>query len=765
MSFSSAISRTTTPAHKKLVRRQATLTAAAALIMGLALACSLIYVDVKDERESIDTLASQLLNAVYQSAAQAAYQLDGIGAQKIIDGLAEVDHVQKVVIIDDFGLILGRTVKRSDPESPGLISRLAFPEPLIYSVTLTAAGRQQVGRLEITMDRAHLVEHIVEHSPKSIVGLPGGDDCPVGRVHHPFLPHRDSALAENRGRAVGSGPGTAGFEIIGPSPDHEDDELGLIVRNINLLLEGFSESQERHREAELKVLESEKRHRQLFENAPVGIITVGENGQIMDVNPRLVELLGSPSAEATRSINMFSFPPLVEAGISANFQECLRTGRIGIFETPYVSKWGREVFLRYNIEPIRDEGGRVVLVQGIMEDISEAKNLEIQLQHAQKMEAVGTLAGGIAHDFNNILQVIQGYTQLLLFEQHLNSDDQSSLNAIQSAAGRAAELTRQLLTFSRKVESRLEPADINRVIEDAGAILRGAIPKMIDLDLILSDDLEMVRADPVQIEQVILNLGVNAKDAMPDGGKIIIETRKTYLDEEYCRRHLEVRPGPYVLVAVTDTGQGISPETAKHIFEPFFTTKEVGQGSGLGLAMVYGIIKNHQGHITCHSEPGRGTVFSIFLPASDQVTAAAVVAAPASSDQEIEPGRGDILVVDDEEWIRDMASKMLSRFGYSVRTAPDGETALDLYQSEDGRPDLVLLDLGMPGMGGLKCLQKLKTMDPEARVIVASGYSIDEESREIIQADASHFLHKPYQAKELMEAVRKVVGVRAEAGE
>ena len=384
----------------------------------------------------------------------------------------------------------------------------------------------------------------------------------------------------------------------------------------------------------------------------------------------------------------------------------------------------------------------------------EKEQLQSQLQQAQKMEAVGTLAGGIAHDFNNLLQAINGYTQLMLIDKSENDPDYPNLEAVLRAGGRARDLVRQLLFFSRKVETKKTSVELNQEVRQAHRMLRRAIPKMVDIELHLESRLWAINADPVQIEQMLLNLGTNAADALPDGGKLVIETKNIVLDEDYARNHLEAAPGRFVLLTVSDTGHGMDQETVEHIFEPFFTTKAIGKGTGLGLASVYGIVKSHGGFINCYSEVALGTTFKIYLPAIEPENGRA---ADDFSETAPKGGTERILLVDDEAPIRDFASKVLERFGYTVVTAASGEEALEIHTRNPAGVDLVIMDIGMPGMGGHKCLGEILRLDRSAKVLIASGYSINGQLKDTIEADAVGYVGKPYQVNDLLHKVRAVL--------
>jgi hypothetical protein len=330
------------------------------------------------------------------------------------------------------------------------------------------------------------------------------------------------------------------------------------------------------------------------------------------------------------------------------------------------------------------------------------------------MEAVGTLAGGVAHDFNNLLQAVLGYSELMLDRKKESETDYSDLQKIYEAGKRGADLVKSLLTFSRKVETKYVPVDLNQEVTSVRDLMSRTIPKTMNIDLHLKGNLKSIKADPSQIGQILLNLGVNARDAMPDGGTLSIETANIQLDEEYCSAHIDdTTPGQYVLLTVSDTGQGMDKETLSHLFEPLYTTKETGKGTGLGLATVYGIVKQHSGHITCHSKPARGTTFRIYFP----VTEIERDSEAATAKTPIQGGTETILLVDDDQAVRDLGTNFLNRFGYNAITANDGKEALEIYQREGERISLVILDLSMPEMDGKSVWKRFSESTPMQRLL------------------------------------------------
>jgi PAS domain S-box-containing protein len=398
----------------------------------------------------------------------------------------------------------------------------------------------------------------------------------------------------------------------------------------------------------------------------------------------------------------------------------------------------------------------VAMARDIAERLQAEKtkaNLEMQLRQSQKMEALGKLSGGIAHDFNNILQAISGYTQLLLLNKGEDDADRDHLTQIHLASQRASDIIRRLLAFSRKMDVKLQVVNLNDIIRNTIRLLEHTTPKMIAIKTRLEDDLKLIQADPVQMEQIIINLANNAVDAMNENGSIFFETRNVNLENG---KYLELETGEYVLLKISDTGHGMDAATISQIFEPFFTTKPVERGTGLGLSIVYGIVKSHQGHISCYSEPGVGTTFSVYLP---------VPLLPLAADELIETkeektdyhGTETIMVVDDEEMIQDIAEKMLTYHGYAVKKAMNGEAALEIMRREKNAPDLVILDLGMPGMGGEKCLQEVLALNPKQKIIVASGYAAHEIAREPEKFGAAGFISKPFALPDLLRIIRETL--------
>ena len=397
----------------------------------------------------------------------------------------------------------------------------------------------------------------------------------------------------------------------------------------------------------------------------------------------------------------------------------------------------------------------------ILTDVTRRRALEEQLRQVQKLEAIGRLAGGVAHDFNNLLTAVVGNASLLMQGLAKKAPEYELAAAIEQAAWRAAELTRQLLGFSRQTLLWLRPFNLNDSIAEVTTLLRRTIDPRVAVEVRRAADLPLVRADAGQMNQVLMNLCLNACDAMPDGGALTLETSRQALGAEHTQAFVESRPGTFVRLRVVDTGAGIAPEHLPRIFDPFFTTKAPGKGTGLGLAMVFGIVKQHDGWVECVSEPGRGTRFDVYLPVltGPADDGASPTAAPSGALGE-GPGRS-VLVADDNEMLRSLATTILRRHGYRVLSAEDGQEAVEVYEREAGRIDLVILDLTMPRLSGREALQRLRRIDPHVRVLLASGYSTDH----LADDDRRHiagFISKPYRERDLVQAAQEAL--KAPAG-
>jgi PAS domain S-box-containing protein len=490
------------------------------------------------------------------------------------------------------------------------------------------------------------------------------------------------------------------------------------------------------------------------EQAAEAIIITDIKGNIHYANPAFEQITGYSRKECIGKNQRILSSGEHDELFFNQMWETLKAGKVWTGNLVNRRKDGSLYEEEATISPIKDESGNIVNFVSVRRDVTKEVMLQKQLVWSQKMEAVGILAGGIAHDFNNLLQVILGYSQIILQREELGEKAKADIQRIASAGRNGAELVQRLLAFSRKAETHLRPVDVNPHAEQLKNILERTIPKMIQIKLLLGKNIATIKADPSQLDQILMNLALNASDAMPDGGTLTIETENVFLDNSYCQTHAGVLPGRYVSLGVSDNGFGMDNTTREHIFEPFFTTKETGKGTGLGLAMVYGIVKQHGGYITCESEPGQGTQFKIYFPAVDTPETV-----PATKPEEVIPNGGTetILLVDDEAVLRDMGGEILGQAGYTVLNASNGAQALEIYMKERQRISLVILDLVMPGISGKRCLEELLKIDPTVKVIVASGLSVDSHSKTFIREGARRFVSKPYDVTHLLKTVRDVL--------
>ena len=535
--------------------------------------------------------------------------------------------------------------------------------------------------------------------------------------------------------------------------------FALLALLCGSLLSSFARNQQTLNERVKVLAESELRYRSLIEGANYGIYRSSERGFVA-VNPAMVKMLDYETAEQVLALDMaqdiYADPQQRERLIAHS----RKAGRVEPVELQWKRRNGTLFTVRLSGRVVRDEQNQEIGYEMIAEDVTERRALERQLQQSQKMEAIGRLAGGIAHDFNNLLTVITGYTQMAIESLGADHPLYSDLKEVRSAAERAAALTRQLLAFSR--QQVLEPRIINltQVVHEMENMLRRLIGDDVELKTALDPSLSNVKADPSQIGQVVMNLAINARDAMTGGGQLLIETRNEKV-EAASRRHPQiVKDGEYALLLVSDNGSGMDAETVSKIFDPFFTTKPQGKGTGLGLSTVYGIVKQSGGYIWVESELGIGTTFKVYLP---------VAAEPApTASQKIEAvrehaGSGTILLVEDEEGLRTLARGVLQRAGYRVLDARNGVEALKLCKELDGKLDLLLTDVVMQQMSGRELTDRLVAIHPEVRVLFMSGYTGDAMVEHGVEIGAATFLQKPFTTQTLVQKVREALEMPAPA--
>ena len=519
-------------------------------------------------------------------------------------------------------------------------------------------------------------------------------------------------------------------------------------------LEELNRAKETEIRARTKELaESEEQFRSFFRDSPIGLYRANAAGEFETVNPPMLALLGYASFEELGQGSAPAAERLHDPARPRFVAELLSTDKVVSRDATWTRRDGATVHIRESARAFRDPSGRVIRIDGTVEDVTDRRQLEERYRQAQKVQAIGQLAGGVAHDFNNILTAIGGFSEMLLERAAIDPKSLKWAKEIHSASERAANLTHQLLAFSRKQHLQPRLLQLNAVVAEMDHMLRRLVGEHIDIRTISAAGLAPVRADPGQLQQVVMNLVVNARDAMPKGGQLTIETDNVTLDADYARQQPDIPAGSYVMLAVSDTGTGIAPDVKARLFEPFFTTKAPGTGTGLGLATCHGIIKQSGGHILVYSEVGRGSTFKVYLPAVEAATAVATSASAAS------PARGTgetVLVVEDEASVREFGSDVLRSLGYRVLTAANGNEAMRRFQ-ENPHIQLLVTDVVMPDTGGAELARRIREVAPQIRVLFTSGYTFDALGQKDLLGPHAAFLMKPYGSNQLGAAVRELL--------
>ena len=543
--------------------------------------------------------------------------------------------------------------------------------------------------------------------------------------------------------------------------DKTKEHLQNEVKELRHRVQELETIEDERRRAAEALREIEERFRQVYDEAPVGYHEVDKEGRVIRVNRRELEMLGYTEQELLGH-PVWKF--VVEEEMTRQVIMAKIAGDVSFhetFERTYRRKDGTTLPVLIEDRVISDEKGRITGIRSMIEDITERRRAEEalrkseeQLRQWQRVEAIGRLAGGVAHDFNNLLMTIKGCSELLLGELDSGDSRREEVEEIRKAAERATALTRQLLAFGRRQVLQPQVLDLNEVVANMDRMLQRLIGEDIQLLTVLDPELWPVKVDPGQIEQVIMNLAVNARDAMRGGGKLTIETANLVLDENYARRHVSVKPGPCVMLAVTDNGCGMDKETQSHLFEPFFTTKAKGEGTGLGLSTVYGIVKQSGGNIWAYSESGLGTTFKIYLPRVEETVKRykpklAPTVAPGGSET--------ILLVEDEEAVRAIVSKILQNKGYTVLEAHHGHEALRICKDHQGPIHLMVTDVIMPHMSGSELAERLTSLRPELRVLFMSGYPDNAIVHHGVLGAGTSFLQKPFTLSALEGKVRDLL--------
>ena len=534
------------------------------------------------------------------------------------------------------------------------------------------------------------------------------------------------------------------------------DEIGVLANSfesMRLQLQKLFKDLE-YRVSELKLAqeslkESESHFRGLFDGVPVGLYRTTFDGRIIDANPTLVRMLGYPSKEqflSRKAEDIYAQP--VDR---SKWKSIIETSGVNNVHEVKMRCYDQSViWVENHSRTVKDKDGAILYVEGSLIDITERKQIENQLQLAQRMEAIGTLAGGLAHDFNNLMMGILGNVSIMMLDTEITNPHYEKLKKVEKLVQSGSRLTGQLLGYARKGKFELKIVDLNKILQDSVEIF-GRTRKEIAINMDLSPTAGPVEIDRSQVEQVLFNLLINSADAMPGGGELWLRT-SIVTRSEIGQKPYKMESGSYALLQVTDTGHGMDAETQNRIFDPFFTTKEMGRGTGLGLASAYGIIKAHAGYIDVESEIGKGTTFTIYLPVSKRKRPEVI-----KGDEAIKFGKGTILVVDDEEMILDIGSEMIGKMGYQAISARNGDEAVSLYRENPDRFDLVVLDLIMPGTSGSETFDMLRQINPGVKVLLASGYSIDRQAIALIDRGCNGFIQKPYNLENLSRKIDDIL--------
>ncbi|MBU0768128.1 MAG: PAS domain S-box protein [Proteobacteria bacterium] len=599
-------------------------------------------------------------------------------------------------------------------------------------------------------------EKVSGHSTEEISGMSpldffeGEDKTIVAeRIQEVFIKGKSSVEADFVSKNGNKTPYYFNGVLITIGDKNHLGGMGINITNRKKAETALRQSEEKYRKLYDESKRAEEVYRSLLHSSADAIVIYDLEGRVNYISPAFSTLFGWTFEELKGE----KIPFLLESEKKATMAIIKELVEYGTpchgFETKRYTKDGHILDVSISASRYDDHKGHSAGTLVVLRDISERKRLEAQLQHAQRMEAIGTLAGGVAHDFNNLMMGMLGNISLMLFDAEPSHPYYDKLKNIEKMIESGSKLTSQLLGYARRGKYEVKPVNLNQIVKESSDTF-GRIRKEITIHREFAADLCAMEVDESQIQQVLMNLYVNAADAMPGGGDLILKTMNV-AHRKMKGRSYEVKPGNYVMLKVTDNGTGMDENTMKRIFEPFFTTKEMGRGTGLGLASAYGIIKGHGGYIDVDSKKGFGTSFYMYLPASDKT-----IPKTFDTSNQIMESRGTILLVDDEEIIVDVGAEMLKKIGYTVLKAQSGKEAIEVYRKNIDKIDLVILDMIMPDIGGGEAYDKIKAINPKVKVLLSSGYTIDGQATEIMERGCNGFIQKPYNIKALSNKTREI---------
>jgi len=730
-----------TKVHNRLFYRQAKNTALVALLLVLTLSIFQIFLDLRKEKDFIDTTISQVLATVKESAAQAAYALNDTLAAKVVEGLFKYQPIYKAEVIDDFGSVLANQER---PLTTGRLKWIAvylFGSDLRYSLPLLSSkDRKPLGRIDVFVDSYLIALNFINRARVTIISSSVLIVILSAVLTMMFYFSITHPLLKIAGSLSSPQSVKHPFQDLRTPRGHEQNEIGMLVEAINSTGKAL--------------VESEEKYRLLVENSNDAIFVV-QDRVLKFHNSTTLNLLGYPEEELIQTPFIQFVAPEHRKLVLDRHQRRLKGEKV---TSPYsfkiLNRYGEMLWVLLSSVRIIWEGQPATL--NFIKDISEQKDMENRLKQAYKMEAIGTLAGGIAHDLNNILLPIMVHSEMVMMDLSPDSPIQHNLKEIFKAGERAKDMVKQILAFSRKEEGKRVEIKITPILEEVLKLLRSSIPTTIDIHQKLEAESDTVFADPTQIHQILMNLCTNASHAMRErGGELTINLTEEHLDSEAAGKFFDLEPGPYLKLTVSDTGHGIDAEAMNRIFEPYFTTKETGEGTGMGLAMVHGIVKSYGGDITAESEPGKGTTFNIYLPRIE-----ADVSPVAEVSDVLPMGTERILFVDDEKGAVDAIKPMLKNLGYKVTARTSSIEALEAFRNKSDAFDLVITDQTMPNMTGKDLAKEIMKMRPDIPIILCTGFSEQIDEKKAMLQGIRSFVMKPIVMREMADRIREVLDKR-----